>query len=284
MIARPFHRFRRRLNRWMPRREHDLEFVPEGWSRALRDTRIKGWDVAAVPAAQAARLQCWQEAAQGPRPLGSSTATGDLTNDLERHNTLVSFAYTAALAAQGQNTLRLLDWGGGLGQYSWLTEGVLPGIVLEYHCQDVAHQIATGRQYLPRATFYAPDETAPAHYFDLVLASGALQYVQDWQAALAALQAKSRRYLLVTRLPVTLRGESHVVLQRAYRHGYNTEFLGWRLQRDEFLRVAAEQGLVLVREFLIGEAEWARGAPQPAEARGYLFRIPVLDGEAILPS
>jgi hypothetical protein len=75
----------------------------------------------------------------------------------------------------------------------------------------------------------------------------------------------------VTRLPVTLDGRSFVALQRAYAYGYDTEFLCWVLNRDELVAAAAEGGLALVREFVIGDAQYIRRAPAPVEVRGYLF-------------
>ena len=71
---------------------------------------------------------------------------------------------------------------------------------------------------------------------------------------------------------MTLDGGSFVVLQRAYAYGYDTEFLCWVLNRDELAAAAAAAGLELVREFVIGDAQYIRRAPAAVEVRGYLFR------------
>jgi hypothetical protein len=89
---------------------------------------------------------------------------------------------------------------------------------------------------------------------------------------LTVLAESTGRLLLVTRLPVVREAASYVVLQRAHRYGYDTEYLGWRLNRDEFLTAASQVGLTLLREFVLGEEEWAGGAPEPARASGFLFR------------
>jgi hypothetical protein len=63
-----------------------------------------------------------------------------------------------------------------------------------------------------------------------------------------------------------------VVVQRPHACGYHTEYLGWFLNRDEFLSAAAGCGLGLRREFLIDERPPVPGAPEQAEYRGFLFQ------------
>jgi putative methyltransferase (TIGR04325 family) len=257
-----FRSLRRQLRRWIPGQRPALEYVPEGWNRLARDPSIKGWDVRSVSEAQAARLTDWRSTVRGNGPLSQRVGT---------QNTFVAFAYAAALASWN-GKLSLLDWGGGLGQYGDLARGVLPNVAVDYFCKDVPTQCELGRQLTPAATFFESDDEFAGRRFDLVLASGALQYVREWELALGRLAAATGRYLFVTRLPVVVDGRSYVVLQRAYQYGYDTEFLGWRVNRVEFLAVAERIGLKLVREFVLDEDEWADRAPHPAHGRGYLFR------------
>ena len=79
-------------------------------------------------------------------------------------------------------------------------------------------------------------------------------------------------WLFITRLPVVSESDSFVVLQHALRAGYDTEYLGWVLDRRALMVEAEELRLQLVREFLTGEVLRARGAPERAELRGFLFR------------
>jgi len=65
---------------------------------------------------------------------------------------------------------------------------------------------------------------------------------------------------------------SFVVLQRAGYHGYGTEYLGWVINRGEFLESAGQAGLDLVREFVIGYSHHVAGAPEtPVAQSGFLF-------------
>lgn len=257
-----FRSFRKRLRRWLPGWRPTHEYVPEGWDRLIRDAHIKGWDVPAVSKAQAARLTDWRATIHSNQALSQQVGA---------QNTFIAFAYVAALASC-QGRLSLLDWGGGIGQYGDLAKALLPDVVIDYSCKDVPTQCQLGRRLSPSATFFESDDEFAGRTFDLVLASGALQYVRDWESTLARLAAATRRYLFVTRIPVVLDGPSYVVLQRAYEFGYDTEYLGWRLNRAAFLTAAQRLGLNLVREFLLDEDEWAKRAPHPAHGRGFLFR------------
>jgi putative methyltransferase (TIGR04325 family) len=246
-----------------PPRRGDFEFVPEGWDRARDNGSVKGWNVASVVETQTARWEAARDRLSTPQPLASDVTT---------HNTLVSFAYVAALAAHSANRLSLLDWGGGLGQYGGIAAAVLPGVEIDYYCKDVPVQCEAGRRFSPRTTFFEHDDEFAGRKFDLVLASGALQYVEDWQGVLARLVSVAGRYLFVTRLPVVEGGESFVVLQRAQAYGYDTEYLGWCLSRDEFLAAASGQGIELVREFCLEPVCRVPDCPASWQSRGYLFR------------
>ena len=97
--------------------------------------------------------------------------------------------------------------------------------------------------------------------YDLVIASSSLHYSQDWQRTLCSFRA-ARSYLYVTRVPVAFHAASFVVLQRAYEYGYDTEYLGWVINRRALLAEAASSGVVLDREFLVTGGFEAHGAPE----------------------
>ena len=253
------------------------EFVPDGWDRAIRDCRVKGWDVEAVPRAQARWLARLRSNLLDTAPLGVRSNDAAFTpTDVANHNTAVSFAYVASLAAlsaatEGHRRISMLDWGGGVGQYALVARAAIPHVAIDYFCKEMPVQCEAGRRELPDATFFTSDDEFAGRKFDLVLASGALHYDQQWCDVLKRLASVTRRYLFVTRQPTILQAKSYVVLQRAYEHGYDTEYLGWCLNRTEFLAAATAAGLKLLREFVV--AEWADilHAPEPYHDRGYLF-------------
>jgi putative methyltransferase (TIGR04325 family) len=253
----------------------EWEYVPEGWARAS-DPNVKGWNVDAIVEAYRAKWPSYVRALEGPRPLGvyhEVVEGGNVwTDDHSAHNMLVSFAYVLARAAHGKERVSVLDWGGGIGHYYVLARAVLPEVEIDYASKDVPKLTAYGRELFPEARFYE-DESCLERRYDLILVSGSLQYSEDWHGALARLAGATHGYLYVTRLPVAMHAPSFVVLQRAYAYGYDTEYVGWVVNRDELLRQAEAAGLALVREFLLAAQFAADGAPEsPVGHRGFLFR------------
>ncbi len=241
----------------------EWEYIPEGWSHPAR-----GWDADVVADAYARKWPDYAAAIRAPNPLGVHHETAEvLTGDAGAHNMLVTFAYVLALAADGRDRLSVLDWGGGLGHYQVLARSVLPRLTLDWHVQETPAVAARGRQLNPEVTFH-DDESALGGRYDLVVASSSIQYAEDWRALLGRLAAAAERYLYVARVPVALHAPSFVVIQRPYVHGYDTEYLGWVLNRDELLAAAPS----LAREFLLDARFSAVGAPEdPVDHRSFLF-------------
>lgn len=248
----------------------EWEYVPEGWERPT-----KGWDVDAVAASYREKWPSYVAALREPKPLGvyHEVVAGESVQptDREAHNMLVSYGYVLARAAHGRQRLSLLDWGGGLGHYFALSTALLPGFEIEYHCKEVPKVAAVGRELFPAASFYSDDSCLERRY-DLVLVSSSLQYSERWRDTLGRLADAADSYLYLTRVPLALRSPSFVVLQRAQRYGYDTEYVGWVLNREELLDAASASSLSLVREFLLFGVIDAEGAPErPVEHRGFLF-------------
>lgn len=257
-----------------PDAEAEWEYVSDGWDRISTDSNVKGWDVEAVAAAYHAKWPHFLRAIEGARPLGvyHEVAAGEEMGgeDAAAHNLVLTFAYVAALAAHGKKRLTFLDWGGGLGHYGAIARAVLP-LDVDYHCREVAQTVAVAREAGAAGRFVSDDSWADRTY-DLVMASGSLQYAEDWRAQMADLARVCSGYLYITRLPYSRSSPSFHLLQRAYRYGYETEYVGWVVRREELLDCAAKLGLTLEREFVIDAWLSAQGAPEdPIGHRGFLF-------------
>lgn len=251
----------------------EWEYRPSGWPDG--DSTIRGWNAESILATQLTRWPAFVRSVEGSTPFGlSNEAAGPTEGDYGTHNTVLTFGYVLARAAQGRGRLSMLDWGGGIGHYCIYAKALLPDVELEYHCRDLSLLTVGGRQVLPDATFHDSDETALARTYDLVLASSSLHYSRDWRGVLAKLASVTDHYLYVTRQPFVETASSFVVVQRPYRHGYMTEYPGWFLNRGEFLAETRVLGLELLREFLIAERPMVPGAPEQAEYRGFLFAAP----------
>jgi putative methyltransferase (TIGR04325 family) len=260
----------RRVRSGFNAEQAEWEYLPGGWPDESQS--VRGWNSQSVLDTHLATWDQFRAALLTTGPFGLSRGSdGSSTNNVGVHNTIVSFGYALARAAGTGTRLSMLDWGGGVGAYYVYARALLPDVELDYHCRELPLLAEGGRRLLPEATFYSDDDAALARHYDFVMASSSMHYVRDWKATLKRLATATDRYLYVTRMPVVEHAQSYVVLQRPYRHGYQTEYPGWFLNRDEFLGVAADLGLTLVREFLIAERPGVPNVPEDADYRGFLF-------------
>jgi putative methyltransferase (TIGR04325 family) len=285
----PGQRFRQLAVRWLPPIVADAvrsvmrgrwsgdptewEYSSSGWPDG--DPSIRGWNDQSVVRTQLDRWPAFAASVAGTGPLGlSHEAASPGPTDYGTHNTVMSFAYVLARAAQDRSRISMLDWGGGIGHYYAYGRALLPDVGLDYHCRDLPLLADGGRSIHPDGVFHSTDETALSRSYDLVMASSSLQYAHDWRGTLAKLVAVAGRYVYVTRQPFVAEGPSFVVVQRPSRYGYLTAYPGWFLNRDEFLAEARGLGLGLIREFLIAERPLVPKAPTQADYRGFLFSAP----------
>jgi putative methyltransferase (TIGR04325 family) len=169
------------------------------------------------------------------------------------------------------DSISVLDWGGGIGQYYLLAKALVPELRVDYHCREVPQLAQYGAQLFPEQHFYTDDSCFQRNY-DFVFASSSLQYSEDWETVLARLVGVTRGYLLLTRLPTVDNVPSFVFLQRPYAYGYNTEYLGWCLNRQSLLTAAQERRLTLIREFVVAERPYIFRAPEQCRYKGFLFK------------
>jgi putative methyltransferase (TIGR04325 family) len=263
------------IRRWLRRfsgRPPEWEFVPEGW--ACANDHIRGWDVDSVLNAYRVKLPAVRQALDGPGPIGFPTSAGLPIGqaNITQQNTLLAFAYCLLLASRRQDRISVLDWGGGLGYFYFLSRALLPSDVeIEYHCKDVPLICRYGREALPEITFW-DDESCLLREYDFVCASSSLQYCEPWKDLVGRLAHCSRSYLFLTRVPVVLQSASFVALQRAWGYAFETELLSWVFNRQELFDAVADSSMALVREFLLWGQPRVAGAPEQQEIRGYLFR------------
>jgi putative methyltransferase (TIGR04325 family) len=270
-----------RMMRGPGRGAPEWEYVPDGW-RHREEMPPAGWNVESVVRTQRAkwdRFVALIDANGGTAPLAVYHEAATLTNDsLVAHNTFLSYGYVLARAAAARDATRdrlaILDWGSGLGHYFIVSRALLPDVTLDYHARDLPLLCEAGRATVPEITFHDNDADAfAARRYDLIVASGSLHYHEAWREILRGFAAASRRFVYITRLPIVHHATSFVVVQRPRAVGYETEYLGWFFNREEFLTGAREAGLRLVREFLVDERPHAHNAPEQCEFRGFLFEV-----------
>jgi putative methyltransferase (TIGR04325 family) len=248
----------------------EWEYIPDGWQH--QDPAIKGWAQTSVLNAYISRWKDFEASIQGTKPFGASPeAIEQQSTNLSFHNLMMSYAYALTLASIGKSSLTMLDWGGGIGHYHLITRILRSDLSVDYHCADFAIFADYGRSLFPQAHFYGNDDWKNRLY-QFVLASGSLHFAEDWRDILRSLAGVTEEHLFVTRVPLVHRVPSYVMVQRPYQYGYDTEYLGWCLNRGEVLDAASQAGLTLVREFVVENAPYIHKAPEQPDYWGFLFR------------
>lgn len=250
----------------------EWEYMPNGWETAKTDPNIKGWDVKSVLEAYKSNWSNFLKTLEGTLPLGLSPESSENERfNLTFHNLMMSYGYALALASRHKSSISMLDWGGAIGHYYLISQKLIPDIEIKYYCKDVPVLAKYGSTLFPEANFY-DDESCLDRQYDFILVSGSLQYSQDWRQTLKQLAKSTSGYLFVTRLPTVQNTSSFVMVQRPYRYGYDTEYLGWCFNREEFLKTAKELNLKLVREFIVEELPNIDKAPEQPNHWGFLFQ------------
>jgi putative methyltransferase (TIGR04325 family) len=276
-------RIKRALHRALgrPDWESDWKYVSGGW----QPPAAAGWNDTSIVDAQRRKWRDFVAALDGRGWLGISHEMAQISNDdVNHHNTMMSFAYVLARAARGQPRMSVLDWGGGMGHYALIARAVLPEVAIDYTVVDLPALCAAGRAVLPEVTFETDAEACFGRRYDLVLASSSLQYVEDWRSLLRHLAAASIAWVYVTRLPLVQRAETFVVVQRPHWAGYHTEYICWVFNRPEFLAACGAAGLALEREVLIEQGGLAAGAPERFTWGGFLLRSAAATGTKPAPT
>jgi len=250
-------------------RKPDLEYAPDGWRTRLDNDHNKGWSVGSVVATERAKWEDFCHNLEGTGPLGFShehTDMSDIRNP-NFHNVHISYAYVLTLAAHKKDSLSVLDWGGALGHYYKVGKAVLPEVTIDYHVKEVPLMANAGKQLNPEVHWY-DDETCLKQDYDLIMINGSLGYLEDWADVLHRIVNSVKDYLFLFRLPVVQHSPSFISIERLY----NSQMLHQQLNQAELLQAVKETGLPLMREFVVGDRPYIKGAPEQCEMRGWLFR------------
>ena len=254
----------------------EWELAEEGWEAARSAERSSGtgWDVGAVADAYRRKWPGFIRAIDGPGPLGVPHEVPEGVeiprDDPLAHNIVMSYAHALGVVAAGSRTLSMLDWGGSTGHYYELARRLID-CELDYTVKELPAVCEIGRELVPEISF-DDTEACLERSYDLVLASGSLQYEDDWKLRLTQLAAVAAPWMLVTRMPVVETYPSYPARQRAYAYGYETEYVGWVLHRGELLAATEASGFELVREYALVGPMAVAGAPENPRHSGFLLR------------
>lgn len=264
--------------RWLRRRGRAMppSARPE-WEAVPNEDRIwnasAGWLHESIVAEQRRKWPVVTAAMARPLPLGRShEARLGVPVSIAEHNLAMTFGYVLGRAAEGKDSLHILDWGGGIGHYHALARALRPDLRLDYTVKDLPGLCAAGRELNPTCRYIDSDDAALSRRYDLVFASSSIHYTRDVHGLVRKLCAAADRWLMITRQPMIDRHDDFIVLQRAYAYGYDTEYPGWFLNRGRLLETVMSQGFELEREFLLDHQPAVHNAPEQCYFAGFLFQ------------
>jgi putative methyltransferase (TIGR04325 family) len=216
-------------------------------------TPFRGWNKASVAAAEASRLAAFADAIKAPRAI-AAVHESDHPEQLAywAQGLSLAFAYVLSNVRQNSAQPRVLDWGGGLGHSYLMAKQWFPELAIDYTVKELPEMANLGRSLQPSIRFVTQETELSADY-DLVMASGSIHYSADWRAALTTLVAQTRQWLYITRQPLLNDSPSYVFVQRVPHIGYDTEYPGWAINREDFLAELERLGMRVEREFLVDE-------------------------------
>ena len=111
----------------------------------------------------------------------------------------------AGVVRAREEHVRILDFGGGLGFSYYQVRNALPNPEgLEFHIVDLKETCAEGRKLFSNEKniyFHTSLDDLDMESIDIVHIGSSLQYVEDWQAQLAALNRLNPEYVLMANIP-----------------------------------------------------------------------------------
>ncbi len=251
-----------------PSPSEGLAYAPQAWqtavppgdgheARAILDTDIAEWSSSWGPYLR--RLE-----AQDPLALPVNEFPPQACLD---QLSLMQYAYVFALASREARTLRILDYGGGLGYYYCVARAVLPGVAIEYHCKEVPAMVREGRRLNPGVIWHEDDSCLDEAY-DLVMFGSSLQYLRQWRQQVKLAARATTRYAYFADTPIVTGVPGFLALQRLRGAAMPYQVLN----KADLLAALADAGLCLLREFPESGHIWIDGAPEQPRYYGCLLR------------
>ena len=224
--------------------------------------------IAAINGERAGWVPFLQGLSQSSAPLLTQTGeTRDASRMASDHNAFMTFGYVLALSAQHLSVLKVLDYGGSLGAFYHVARALMPDLSLEYHCKELTEMVRAGQEISPQICWHTEDTCFDQQY-DLVMLSGSLQYVRDWQSLLAMASKAARAYVYLTAVPVVENAATYVAIQR---HA-GSMLLNQQFNKNELLETLRGTGLRLIREFWLNEYTYVANAPEQPSYYGCLLQ------------
>ena len=250
-------RFGQDVKRRLVRSVDRFDYAPDGWATRLpaTDNSHNFWTTLALRERASCEALIATVQSSGP----DAALNADLKDAL--------YAYVVALTAAGKPKVSILDYGGHLGERYWVAKALVPDVILEFHCKELTPVADEGRKLSPAVSWHTDDDCL-SHRYDLVLFSGSLQYLPEWQHTLRRAAQSALQYLFLLDVPTVRNVPTFVVTQRC--EGITS--LQQLLNCAEIIATVEDAGWHLMREFDMGTHPPVEKAPEQPHFAGLLFQ------------
>jgi putative methyltransferase (TIGR04325 family) len=249
------------------------EYAPKGFNTKIRKS---GWDLESIAVLQKEKWGGYSNRIKSSQNIGVNHEHSDSTipHDPFFHNLLSSFAYVITLSGLKKESIDFLDWGGGIGHYGLLAEELIKPaeIKMNYFCYDFPVFCDHGKKVNPTYNYFSDQNQYHDHQFDLVMASSSIWYEADWKNGVDKLCKFGIDFLYITRMIFIDEQPSYVAVQRPKLMGYDTEYLFWVINKNEFINYINEKNFELIREFEFGSVPPIFKGPEQGTMKGFLFK------------
>ena len=248
------------------------QYMPDGFDSNIS---TRGWNIKSLVDLQVSKWDEFKRETFSGKPKVVSyggSETGSDAYDIVAHNILQSYAFVLLLAAQGKKAIKVLDWGGGLGNYGIFSEEFLKSteVKLDYTCYDLPLFCAAGSKLNHHFKYFSDLDYLNDKRYDLTLVSSSLWYEKNWKSILNLIAESTDGYLYITRMIFIKKCRSFVAIQRT--PAYNTEYLCWILNENELIEFTTQLGFSLVKEIYIGPSFPIFKAPEQGNYKGFVFK------------
>ncbi len=149
------------------------------------------------------------------------------------------YCVTRASTISGTKHLRILDFGGGVGNHLHIFNSLLPWLSIEYQLVELEQNLEFAQELNPEIARFSNLSQVSAT--DFVHLGSSLQYCASWQEVLFAIISKEPKSILLTGTPMT---KSRTMLWKASK-GYTQ----WTFSKEDLIYFFLKEGYTLIRNF-----------------------------------
>lgn len=172
------------------------------------------------------------------------------------------------VAAENQNSLKVLDFGGALGSHYFQNRGFLKPVKIEsWTVVEQPHYVKAGSEQVADGVLSFVESIDEVKNADVLILSSVLQYLKAPYEWLDKFIEKGIKYIIIDRTALSLEGRDRLTLQKVPPEIYEASYPAWFLDEKKLLS-KFEEKYSLIRDFNV-TIDSADGIP--STYKGYFF-------------